>query len=196
MSFASCELCPRSFKTQRGLRAHVSRSHGAKRAPVVPDRNISLRYVLHNQEKLVRIFDFLDNKSIANFLSVTEVFVLMGENFWSNFVSKRCRLTRDIPGKLKSYYKFIKMNQGKCFHCEKKTSCVNFFFKIPVCRDCQYKWYHYRCVTKTRARKQYGVSESVLMELEHKLVRNPHFSTASPMVLFLESDVWSLSLSP
>ena len=192
MCCVRCELCPKTFKTQRGLRGHVTRSHGPKR---VPERTISLRYLLHNQEKLVHIFDFLDNRSVANFLCVTDVFASMGENFWARFVDRRCQLSREIPGTLtlKSYYKFIKANQDRCFHCEKKTSCVNFFFKIPVCKACQCSWYYYRCVTKTRARKQYGVSEEALMKLEHMLVRNPHFSTAAPMVLFLESDVWSIA---
>lgn len=44
-------------------------------------------------------------------------------------------------------------------------------------------------ICKTRLRKTYKVTESELSELYQVEVKNPHFSSGSPMVLFLEAEV-------
>ena len=65
---------------------------------------------------------------------------------------------------------------------------------IPLCRKCQKNNEKYRMITKTRAMSEYCVKEDELFKLNHIEVNNPHYSSASPMILFLKSQVEEIAM--
>ena len=88
----------------------------------------------------------------------------------------------------------MRRNQAPCTDCGKATQHVHPILGIPVCLPCERNNERYRFVTKTRARREFGLRESDLDRLPHVACRNPHYSCAAPMQLYLLADVRRISV--
>lgn len=81
-----------------------------------------------------------------------------------------------------------------CAECGKQTEARHPILGISLCRSCQSaKPEKYRLITKTRAINDYRLSPDELYRLDYITRRNPHFSTAAPMQLFLLTQVERLA---
>jgi hypothetical protein len=81
-----------------------------------------------------------------------------------------------------------------CTECGKITEAWHPILKIYLCRACQSSMpQKYRLITKMRAIGDYRLSVDDLYKLEYIAARNPHYSTAAPMQLFLQPQVEQLA---
>jgi hypothetical protein len=66
--------------------------------------------------------------------------------------------------------------------------------ELYLCRDCQFSMPEkYKLITKTRAIGDYRLTADDLSRLDYIAARNPHFSTAARMQLFLQAQVEQLA---
>ena len=79
-----------------------------------------------------------------------------------------------------------------CYECKVFTKKINPFFDYYLCINC-HKKNKYELISKSKAKSNYLLSDIDLQHLTYKTVPNPHYSSASRMILFLKSDIITLS---
>jgi hypothetical protein len=83
-----------------------------------------------------------------------------------------------------------------CCECGSRTRSVDVFHDQPLCAKCRSQFpQKYGCITKTRALREFRLREHELYRLTYLERDNPHYKTASPMHLFLLSQVQDLAKS-
>jgi hypothetical protein len=83
-----------------------------------------------------------------------------------------------------------------CGECGSRTRSVDVFHDKPLCAKCRSQFpQKYGCITKTRALREFRLREHELYRLTYLERDNPHYKTASPMHLFLLSQVQDLAKS-
>ncbi|HVU48723.1 MAG TPA: restriction endonuclease, partial [Terracidiphilus sp.] len=81
-----------------------------------------------------------------------------------------------------------------CRECGDRTRNIDAFHDEPLCAICRSKFpKKYGCVTKTRALREFRLREHELYRLTYIERDNPHYKNASPMQLFLLSQVQELA---
>lgn len=81
-----------------------------------------------------------------------------------------------------------------CCECGSRTQCIDVFHDKPLCGKCRARLPDkYGCITKTRALLEYRLREHELYRLQYIERDNPHYKNASPMNLFLLSQVRDLA---
>jgi DNA repair protein len=88
----------------------------------------------------------------------------------------------------------MEKDKKKCVECGKDTSVMFEILDIPLCRKCQKNNEKYKMITKTRAMAEYRLKKDELFKLKHIEVKNPHYASAAPMILFLKSQVEEIAL--
>jgi hypothetical protein len=88
-------------------------------------------------------------------------------------------------------------NRGwPCCECGSRTRSVEVFRDKPLCASCRSQFpQKYGCITKTRALREFRLREHELYRLVYIERDNPHYKSASPMHLFLLSQVQDLAKS-
>ena len=82
------------------------------------------------------------------------------------------------------------IESGKCRDCGKKTVCTNEFLPdVLICQRCQKEDSSFDTVTKTTAKKEYGLTDKELANIPYRLVDNPHYKCAAPMTLYRVADI-------
>lgn len=173
--------CNKSFSTERGLKIHISRKH---KTVSNTENNKEIITQLTPDLLLYNIFSYLNDNDISNYLlsSKKTIYLTNYENYYT--VPK-------LPQEQNKGIAFIKKSLGLCHYCWNKTSIINEFYELPICRNCSQ--IHLPCITKTTAIKKYLLNEKDLQQLKFIKCKNPHYSCASPMTLFLEKDCETLS---
>jgi XPA protein C-terminus/Restriction endonuclease len=83
-----------------------------------------------------------------------------------------------------------------CCECGTRTRSVDVFHDKPLCAKCRSQLpQKYGCITKTRALREFRLREHELYRLTYIERDNPHYKRASPMHLFLLSQVQDLAKS-
>ena len=80
-----------------------------------------------------------------------------------------------------------------CIECGKSTIARDFVTDESVCLKCRRSLSKYRCITATRAKKEFGLTDADLEILPVLEKRNPHYSCAAPMRLYRLSQVKALA---
>jgi hypothetical protein len=63
-----------------------------------------------------------------------------------------------------------------------------------VCYNCATTLSRFSLITYTRAKKEYKLKDTDLYALQYMERRNPYYSCAAPMKLYLKSDVYKVAL--
>jgi hypothetical protein len=69
---------------------------------------------------------------------------------------------------------------------------MDHFYELPICQKCQKSPDSnniFACITKTRAKKEYLLTDDDLSTFDHIEARNPYYRNSPAMMLFLKSDV-------
>jgi XPA-like protein/restriction endonuclease len=81
-----------------------------------------------------------------------------------------------------------------CCECAIRTRSVDAFHDKPLCAKCRSRFpQKYGCITKMRALRDFQLREHELYRLTYIERDNPHYKRASPMHLFLLSQVQGLA---
>lgn len=84
----------------------------------------------------------------------------------------------------------------KCVECGRVTRRVHGIIGVSLCSECQQgNPEKYACITKTRAIKEYRLTESDLAKLDVIETDNPHYKSAAPMRLYLHKHIKQVSLN-
>lgn len=86
------------------------------------------------------------------------------------------------------------VKKPNCIECNKETSAKHDILNIALCRECRKNIEKYTMITKTTGLKDYCLKESELLTLKFIERKNPYYSSAAPMKLFLKSQVADLAL--
>jgi hypothetical protein len=78
-----------------------------------------------------------------------------------------------------------------CAHCDKSTERRHSIYVMPCCLKCERA--HYAYITKSRAMKEYRLTEDDLTTLDYWERLNPHDSTWTPMRLYLLAEIEALA---
>lgn len=170
----------------------------------------------------IHLFSQLDERDLIKVGMVNKYFaeLVNDENFWK----EKCRSLFDInskselnkkkkktnpktPAKKRKTKKeppetlwrtiFVQKSKNRCIHHIKEIGKQKEpFFHIHLCEDCRKNDFRYRMITKTRAISEYKINEKILYDSDIYMLecRNPHYRSASPMVLFLEKQVEELAI--
>src|SRR4029078_2380216 len=150
-------------------------------------------------ELLEKILLFLEHK---NFEKIQDVSPEIKSIFTSTFFWKRrCMLDYnykrpELKDKISSWYKmYVALETTLCKYCFVKTTRINSFYDDRICRDCEeLRPGKYALVCKSTAIKQFKLHEDDLQLLQCKYVKNPHYSSMSPMQLYLKCKVIEASV--
>jgi hypothetical protein len=87
-----------------------------------------------------------------------------------------------------------KKQKAPCTHCGKLTARHHPILELPLCQPCQSgRPDEYQYITKTRALDEYRLKPADLDRLRAHQVDNPHYKIASPMQLYLRSQIANVS---
>ena len=85
---------------------------------------------------------------------------------------------------------WVRYLNSYCLYCHSESARTDSWYEVPVCNDCKRQPNSiFECLTKTIAKKEYMLTDGDLDHLEYIETRNPYYRNASPMNLFLKSDV-------
>jgi len=84
---------------------------------------------------------------------------------------------------------YLKKTNNLCFDCRAPTTRVDYFYGLPICKRCRDLSESYQLITKSRAKSEYKLKDKDLADLLHMETTNPHFKSASSMILYLKDDV-------
>lgn len=184
----SCEFCPKTYKTIKGLDKHIQNIH--------PNYNDRFEYFIHLPKNLhYEVFKFLNHTDLLSVhkAHITHIFFSESNFLWKD---RFCRLVQTIQNKSKRkfYFKsyglsYLKYTNSLCFYCFDKCThrtAENHFYFIPICSTCQRS--ELPMITKTTAKKKYSLNDKILRTLPSISVPNPHYSCAHDMILYLEKD--------
>ncbi len=87
-----------------------------------------------------------------------------------------------------------KQEEGKvpCIACGEKTRFIHEILKAAVCDKCRKNNERFKLITKSRAKDEFGLTDSELSVLQTIEAQNPHYRSASPMILVLRQEVCDL----
>jgi len=190
-----CRFCGVEAKSDRGISSHQAKNKKCREIRSRCQFDIFFKLPLECQ------LDCLD------YLTSDEMYRcwLAGGNFRRFFMSNynfrwktifQDKYWRILPRKMRfdSWgMAYLKLENSLCFDCNKFTTRVDAFFQIPLCNSCRKTNLNVQLICKSKARKQYKLSERDIGELPFLEMDNPHYKCASAMKLYLLSDVHGLS---
>lgn len=84
---------------------------------------------------------------------------------------------------------YLKKINSLCFDCFAPTTRSDYFYDLPICKKCREASARCQLITKSRAKSEYKLKDSDLADLLSIETINPHFKSASAMILYLKDDV-------
>lgn len=146
------------------------------------------------------LFPMLDTNSLSQFIVSNKnmlKFSRKNHEWWNKRIKKEhlYQSKRSYP-EYKQYPGIVFLRLGYnnkknkyCFSCLQKTTKFHDIYKIYVCKDCSKTKTPYQMVTRTTAMKEYCLKGKEVDELKCLQVPNPRFKSASPMRLYMLTDV-------
>jgi len=149
------------------------------------------------------LFVFLDPVSVSNMIVSCKEFrkgfqLREYDGCWREFIKKRKLYDRyrECP---EFQHNHLMMTlrltcKNECFSCLGTTKVKNHSsYNIRVCHECQITKPIYTQITRSTAMKEYCLKGKEVDELAHIVVKNPVFSSAAPMRLYILNDVLEIS---
>lgn len=84
---------------------------------------------------------------------------------------------------------YIRLYKNCCIHCYKKTTLINYFFKIKVCKKCTLSIPKYKTVTYTYIKDYFGLNDNEVSNFPCLEMRNPYGYSRPNMRIYLKSDI-------
>lgn len=183
-----CSYCFKEFKSERGLKCHITRTHRESHKPQETSKCFIDR--LDHNILLYQIVPYMTTNDLEKFLPLLPE-LMSYDDFWIRKMKEEnfYNFEREFPENPSPAEAFIKLSSGKCYHCRTRTNAVNYFYEFNLCRACQKSHDYYSCHTQKVAREVFCLSLKDLSGLTCYLTKNPHYSSASPMKLYLASDL-------
>jgi hypothetical protein len=94
------------------------------------------------------------------------------------------RIVRLDQDRLCTWRRHLKLLEKPCAQCGTPTRSIEELSERILCKNCRGTG-PFAYVTKTRALREYRLAARELEQLPHLVKRNPHYSSAAPMRLFL-----------
>lgn len=141
-------------------------------------------------ELLEKIIMSLPTRSIISLLQTNKFFRgLLVDTFWKKKIKEDFNFTGTVSG---GYYKkYVKFSETLCRKCYKKTTCVNFFYKVRLCRRCEQSDTVYETLTQTNIINNYFLNKKDIANTRFKPTRN-RFNSFNHIKLYLKSDIIAL----
>lgn len=180
-----CNSCSREFKTDRGLKQHLSRNKICKE---------NSQPIFHYFDKLptefkMKCLKYLSTNDLYSCLEARmDIFFSKYNDYWKP-KCKKLLLTNKKINPISWGIAYVKIVNRICFDCSKRTINTNYFFKIPICFQCQKINPILTMITKTTAKTNYFLNDNDLKSINYFETKNPYYSSGYNMRLYLKSDV-------
>lgn len=144
-----------------------------------------------------KIFINLEAKDICNVLHTSKTLNLSDcPSTWKILSSchypkgdnKSVKVRYKIKCKDKDKKQYITLFKTLCRGCNIKTTRYNEFFNINLCRHCEETKYKYNILTYTQAKKNYCLTNQMMLSIKYKNRKNP-YNSSRPLKLYLKSDI-------
>ena len=149
-------------------------------------------------EIILKIALYTDTRSFSRMCQVNKLWniLLDTELIWNQMFSRlNLSLSNDIYTQYTRKTLLFSLSLFRCIECRKKTDTMCLFNRIPICYSCKKQTMFFRTICTTQARQDYFLTNNDLESIQSVHVCNPHYRSAPPMRLFLETEVSLLSVT-